>query len=326
MFSFAWPWIFLCLPLPFLIHRFIPRATGHQNRALMVPFLSRIEALQQSQSSGNGWQQTHWWLSYIAWVLLVVAAANPQWLGKPIALPQQGRSIMLALDISGSMRIPDMQLHGQLVNRLQTVKQVATQFIEGRRGDRLGLILFGSRAYLQTPLTFDRKTVHKMLDDATIGLAGQYTAIGDAIGLAIKRLIDTKNKSRVLILLTDGANNRGSLLPLSAAKIAKKDHIKIYTIGIGANRLMVPGIFGPQMVNPSSDLDDTTLRKIASLTGGLFFRATDAKALQKIYQTIDKLEPVASSKQVMRPVTALFYWPLGLAFLIILILLYPKRS
>lgn len=319
MFEFAWPWLFILLPLPLLIRYLFP-ASENTTAALCIPFFSRIAKVTSSRLQQGQPAASQTYLAYLAWLLLVTAAANPQWLGAPQALPRSGRDIMLALDISGSMRIPDMTLNGKAANRLQVVKAVASRFITARTGDNIGLILFGTRAYLQTPLTFDRKTVNTVLEDATIGLAGVRTAIGDAIGLAIKRLQKTPEASRVLIVLTDGANNAGVLKTVQAAKIAAKNHIKIYSIGIGANQLSVPGLFRRQIINPSSDLDERSLKEIAQITSGKYFRATNTKALRQIYQTIDKLEPITNKKSWLRPITPYYYWPLALALLISLYL------
>ncbi len=316
MFEFANVWILLLLPLPWLVRALLPAATPIQTAALSVPFYHRIKQLTAAGSQQHQHGKTTQLITLLIWLTLLIAAAGPQWLGPPKPIPQQGRNIMLALDLSGSMQLPDMKLKGKRVDRLTIVKAMARKFINQRIGDKVGLIVFGSRAYLQTPLTFDRKTVQLMLNDATIGLAGKQTALGDAIGLAIKRLEKVPTKSRILILLTDGANNTGVLSPIQAAKLAAQDNIKIYTIGIGANSMMVPGFFGAQMINPSADLDEGALQKIAKLTGGLFFRAKNTAELQKVYRTIDKLEPVSQSKTLFRPVTPYYYWPLSIAFLL----------
>ncbi len=317
MFSFALPWLLLLIPLPVPMRYLVPAATQTKARALKIPFYKDIVDIAQ-QTYGQRLIATglRRWLVYFMWLLLVIAAAGPQWLGKPVNLPQTGRNIMLAIDLSGSMQIPDMSLEGRRVNRLAVVKNVAQQFIKQRVGDRVGLILFGSRAYLQTPLTFDRKTAESMLNDATIGLAGAQTAIGDAIGLAIKRLSKQPQGSRVLILLTDGVNNAGAVAPIEAAKLAAKNHIKIYTIGIGADRMLVPSIFGAQAVNPSRDLDTKTLQQMADISGGLFFRAKNTQALRQIYQRLNQLEPVSTQKSTFRPITPLYPWSLALALLL----------
>lgn len=323
MFNFAWNWILLLLPLAWLVHRFMPPAKTANLAALRIPFFANLQAFV-SRTQNISTSKTQRWLLYTIWILLIIAAARPQWLGEPIHLPQSGRDIMLALDISHSMQVPDMNLGNERTNRLTIVKHAARQFIEQRSGDRLGLILFGSRAYLQTPLSFDRKTVLNMLEDATIGLAGPRTALGDAIGLAIKRLKTSDKNNRVLILLTDGANNEGILAPLQAAKIAAEQKIKIYTIGIGANQMLISGLLGAQRVNPSADLDEDSLQKIAAMTGGIFFRATNSHELHRVYQAIDDLEPVASKQAVLRPTTPLFHWPLALAFLLLTALMLKK--
>ena len=209
-----------------------------------------------------------------------------------------------------------MVLENRVVNRLVAVKQVAGEFIQRRRGDRVGLILFGSRAYLQTPLTFDTETTATLLGEAEIGLAGRETAIGDAIGLAVKRLREDSASDRVLILLTDGANTSGEVQPLQAAEFAAREGLTIYTVGVGADEMMVRDFFGSRVVNPSADLDEETLQTIAERTGGRYFRARDAAGLAEIYRLLDELEPVESDVESIRPVDELFYWPLGLAYLL----------
>jgi Ca-activated chloride channel family protein len=258
-----------------------------------------------------------------AWILFIIAAANPEWLGEPLPVNQEGRNIMLAIDLSPSMSMPDLQRDNRTLDRLETVKNVATGFIDKRFGDKLGLILFASKAYLQTPLTFDRKTVHNMLEDATIGLAGDHTAIGDAIGLAVKKFSTEDINSRILILLTDGANNSGAIDPNEAADFAKENKIKIYTVGIGASRLEVRSMFGSQIINPSADLDEKLLKTIADKTQGKYFRAEDETALSNILEAINQLEPVISDSRTARPVTPLFFWPLAAALLFISLFIFP---
>jgi Ca-activated chloride channel family protein len=315
MFEIAWPYAFLLLPLPFLVIRFFPACKQQTHHALRVPFYREIQPFISSTTIEGRHYLT---ARLLIWLLLVFALSGPQWVGQPKPIKQEGRNIMLALDLSGSMRIKDMEINDRSVTRLAVVKKTATQFVKERIGDRLGLILFGTRAYLQTPLTFDRKTVLHMLNDATVGLAGQTTSIGDAIGLAVKRLDKTDKKSRVLVLLTDGVSNSGVLTPKQAARIAKSYHIKIYTIGLGAEKMIVQSLFGPRLYNPSQDLDERELRAIAKLTGGQFFRATDYKQLRQVYHTINKLEPVKADSKIIRPKTDYYYIPLALAFFIFL--------
>ena len=253
------------------------------------------------------------------WLMLVFAASRPQWVGDIDTLPITGRDLLLAVDISGSMDTQDMIWNNRAVNRLVVVKQVAGDFLQRRRGDRVGLVLFGSRAYLQTPLTFDTETTATLLDESEIGLAGRETAIGDAIGLAVKRLREDASSERVLILLTDGANTSGEVQPLQAAEFAARQGLTIYTVGVGADEMMVQDFFGSRVVNPSADHDEDTLRLIAERTGGVYFRARDAEALAEIYRMLDKLEPVESDVEAVRPVDELFFYPLGLAYLFALI-------
>ncbi len=252
----------------------------------------------------------------LVWLCLLLAAARPQWLGEPIEQAVSGRDLMLAVDLSGSMEIEDFFLHGRAVDRLTATQWVAGQFIERRVGDRIGLILFGEQAYLQAPLTFDRTTVHILLDEAVIGLAGDKTAIGDAIGLAAKRLRDNPAEQRVLILLSDGANTAGAVSPLQAAEVAAREKLKIYTIGVGADQMIVNDLFGTRRVNPSQDLDEEAMNAIAEKTGGRYFRARDTNELENIYALLDELEPVERTKHFYRPRTELYHWPLAAALLL----------
>jgi len=323
MIQFLWPWAALLLPLPFILYFSLPAKNNLDDAALRVPFMSDFGQSTNSQAYSH---KKPWLiiLVFIAWCLFVLAIMRPQYLGESIELPVSGRDLMMAVDLSGSMQIQDFTINGKTVNRLQATKHVASQFIDQRVGDRLGLILFGEQAYLQTPLTFDRKTVKTLLLESEIGLAGKATAIGDAIGLAIKRLIklnekqDKDKESRVLILLTDGANTAGEIEPVKAAELAAYNGLKIYTIGIGADEMIQRSFFGTQRINPSADLDEKTLTAIADKTGGRYFRARDVKELQKIYSLLNKLEPTEKDSQHFRPISALYYWPLSIAFLIML--------
>ena len=312
--TIAWPWLLLLAPLPWLLRKVLPASRSIELQALRVPWFSAVAGQQA------GWMRRPW-LALIAaliWLLLLLAAARPQWVGEIESIPVTGRDLLLAVDISGSMDTQDMVLNKTAVNRLKVVKKVAGEFIQRRHGDRVGLILFGSRAYLQTPLTFDTETTATLLDESEIGLAGRETAIGDAIGLAVKRLRDDASADRVLVLLTDGANTSGEVQPLQAAEFAAREGLTIYAVGVGADEMMVRDFFGSRMVNPSADLDEDTLKAIADRTGGTYFRARDAEALARIYQQLDKLEPVESDQEAIRPVDELFYWPLSVAFLLAL--------
>jgi Ca-activated chloride channel family protein len=311
-FALAWPGILLLLPLPWLLRRLLPESPARDVQAVRVPWYQSVAG------NARGWLRRPV-LAAIAgavWILLVTAASRPQWVGEVSSLPVSGRDLLLAVDISGSMDTQDMVWNNRAVNRLVVVKEVAGDFIQRRRGDRVGLILFGSRAYLQTPLTFDTETTATLLEESEIGLAGRETAIGDAIGLAVKRLREDASAERVLILLTDGANTSGEVQPLQAAEFAARQGLKVYTVGVGADEMQVQDFFGSRMINPSADLDEGTLRAIAERTGGAYFRARDAEALAEIYRLLDELEPVESDVEVVRPVRELFHWPLGLAYLL----------
>jgi Ca-activated chloride channel family protein len=316
MIEFVWPFLLLAAPLPLLVRWLLPSVANVEQAALKVPFLDEFAVAAATKSAeSRRWPLI---LASIAWLLLVVASARPQWLGEPVEQAVSGRDLLLAVDVSGSMDEKDFQIGDQWFDRLTATKEVATAFIERRVGDRVGLILFGTQAYLHVPLTFDRKTVSTLLGEAFIGITEDEprTSIGDAIGLAVKRLGQESANSRVLILLTDGANTAGEVAPLTAADLAAKQHLKIYTIGIGADELIVRSFFGARKVNPSADLDEKTLKAIADKTGGRYFRARNTEELEKIYRLLDELEPVEKDNQYFRPKTELFFWPLGLALIL----------
>jgi Ca-activated chloride channel family protein len=313
MISFEWPWMLLLLPLPLLV-RLYARPAASREAALRVPFLDEFAG---QSTRGFRVVSTHWpgVLAVLAWLLLVVSAMRPQWLGDFVEFPISGRDLLMAIDLSGSMQEEDFILKGQQVDRLTATKFVVGDFINRRVGDRIGLILFGDRAYLQAPLTLDRETVKTLLDESVIGLAGRATAIGDAIGLAVKRLRERGNSNRVLILVTDGANSAGEVEPVEAAKLAAGEGIKIHTIGVGADEMLIQSFFGLRKINPSAELDEKTLKAIAGMTGGSYFRAHDTAELDRIYAMLDELEPVERDIRRFRPQKALFYWPLALAFI-----------
>lgn len=311
MLTWAWPWAWALILLPLLAKRLPPAKTGIEG-AVRIPFFADIQpdVLKNSLPPGPFYPQL---LAWLIWFLLVAACARPQWLGEAIPLPLKGRDLLLAADVSGSMAQQDFSHAGQTLTRLDAIKQIAVPFIQRREGDRVGLILFGTQAYLQTPLTFDRTTTATLLQEAAIGIAGKETAIGDAIGLAIKRLQGLAESSRVLILLTDGENTAGTVSPEQATRWAAEQKIKIYTIGLGADSMAVPTLWGMQQINPSQGLDEKSLKAIAQTTGGQYFRARDLNDLAKIYQLLDQLEPVASDTRFFRPVQEWFQRPLAVA-------------
>lgn len=322
MFEFAHPWLWLLLPLPILA-LLLPRANARTS-ALKVPFFNHVQSLHLPQSQGaNSAHVFQKLIALIVWALVVCAAAKPEWVGEEVYLPTTGRDLLIAVDISGSMDTPDMVVQDQQLPRIAVVKHIVGDFIERRVGDRLGLVLFGSSAYLQSPLTFDRATVKQLLVESSIGLAGPNTAIGDALGLAIKRLRDRPAENRVVILLTDGQNTAGEVAPRQAADLAKQSGVKVYTIGVGANEMIVQDRFfglSQRKVNPSKDLDEDTLIYMAETTGGQYFRAHSPQELNRIYKVLDDLEPVEQDEQTLKPITSLYMWPLGIAFALTLLM------
>jgi Ca-activated chloride channel family protein len=315
MYEFLWWWLFALLPLPWLVRWWLKPAEQADGIALKVPFLEDFQ--QGNQVLGRSW---HGLLALLlasaAWLMLVSAAARPVWVGDTVAMPVSGRDLMLAVDLSGSMQEQDFILNGQVVDRLVATKAVAGEFVRKRTGDRVGMVLFGDQAYLQVPLTFDRQTVLQLLNESQIGLAGERTAIGDAIGLALKRLQASPEKNRVLILMTDGANTAGSVSPLEAADMAAAAGLKIYTVGIGSESDQMRSVFGFQLMNPTADLDEKTLKSIAERTGGAYFRARDTEEFHNIYAELDRLEPAEKEAQQWRPQQELFRWPLLAAFVL----------
>ena len=307
MFQLVWPWMLAAVAAPLVVARVVPRAPDAVGAPVRIPFFE--EALAWSSRPASPGPRVRSVIALLAWCVLVLAAARPQWVGDPEPLPVRGRDLMLALDLSGSMRERDMRSGAGVETRIAAVKRVAGDFVERRTGDRVGLILFGTRAYLQAPLTLDLDTISEMLSGAVLGLAGQKTAIGDAIGLAVKRLRERPMENRVLVLLTDGADNASQVDPVAAARFAAAEGITIYAVGVGADEA-ARRRFG---LRRASALDEATLQQSASVTGGRYFRARDASELDQIYRLIDALEPVGGDDDVFRPVREMFHWPLGLS-------------
>ncbi len=322
-FQLAYPWWLLLLPLPLVIYVSFRPVTLAAKSALRVPSFTEFEQFQNAKSRRRmGWMLA---VAFLIWMLLSLAIARPQWLGEPVSTNISGRDLMLAVDISGSMRETDLYAGNRQFSRMDVVRELGREFINRREGDRIGLIMFGSNAYVQTPLTFDHQTVQHFLGEAEVGLAGRATAIGDAIGLGIKRLRDRPATSRVLILITDGANSAGVVEPLDAARVAASSDIRVHTIGVGSEGSSVSG-FGFRVQR--SELDEETLQNIATTTGGRYFRARNVAELEDIYTIIDSLEPVDNQNKLYRPLKELFPWPLGTAFVlsVLLSIAYCRRS
>lgn len=308
MIHFAWPWMFALLPLPVLAWWLLPPAPA---AAMRLPH--PIASTRGASQNAKRWRLL---LATLAWVLAITAAARPQQIAPPEALVRSGRALMLAVDVSGSMAIQDMPLGTQMVSRFAAVKAIASDFIAQRQGDEVGLVLFGTHAYLMTPLTFDVATVAKQLDGSAIGLAGRETALGDAIVLATKHLSRLPTRSRVLVLLTDGVNTAGAIAPQQAAQLAEAAGVRIYTIGIGSAGGETLSVFGMQVPAPDQDLDVSTLNAIAQQTGGKFFRAADADQLADAYRAIEALEPLARGNALLRPREERYPYPLAAALLL----------
>ncbi|MFQ5449055.1 MAG: VWA domain-containing protein [Nitrospinaceae bacterium] len=287
-FRFEDPWLLmLLLLLPFLAF------LGRKNRDAVIQY-SSIGGLKAVQPAQVNWKAVvPRALRFLALALLVLALARPQEGHKSTEILSVGVDIMLAIDTSGSMEALDFMKNKHRINRLEVVKDVVADFIEHRKNDRIGMVVFGKEAYTQCPLTLDHDIVLSFLNHLEIGIAGDSTAIGSAIGISVKRLKDLEAKSKVIILLTDGRNNAGSLTPIQSAKIAKTFQIKIYTIGVGTRGkapFLVDSIFGKQYVYQDVEIDEKTLKEIAAMTGARYFRATDLESLKDIYKQIDRLE------------------------------------
>ncbi len=319
MIEFAWPCVFFMLILPFVIYRFFPPSDWNESSRLKVPAMEDFECFKNP--SPLSLSKISLLLSSLIFLLLVSAAARPQIISDVIEIPQSGRDLMLAVDLSGSMQIKDFEINGKWTDRLTALKLIAGDFIDKRKGDRIGLILFGAESYLQAPLTFDTTTVKQLLMETEVGLAGNETAMGDAIGLAIKQLRDSQEKSRVLILLTDGNNNAGFLSPEKAAEIAAHEKLKIHTVAIGSKGKANP--FFQQTMN-GSQIDEKALQSISEKTGGSYFRAYNTQELVQIYKKIDQLESIEKNNQQYRPVREIYYWPLLAALTCIGLLLFYK--
>ncbi len=315
--TWAMPWVLWLLPLPLLVYYLLPARQPTQDRALRVPDIASYRAFMQESNTRSSRHVLRILLLVLVWVALLLATARPQSFGEPVGIPVTGRDLMLGIDISGSMREADLYAGNTRATRMAVVKQVAKDFIARRTGDRVGLIMFGSQAYVQTPLTHDHETVQHFLEEAAVGLAGRSTAIGDAIGLAVKRLRERPESSRVLVLLTDGENSAGVIEPIAAARLAKASGIRIHAIGVGSDQQQ--SVFNVPFGSRRSELDETTLRAISNETGGQYFRARNQQELARIYQEIDRLEPTELESDEFRPLRELFVWPLSVAFFLSLL-------
>ncbi len=315
--GFAWPWAWLAFPLPWLVRWLLPARRSRAD-ALKVPYGSAMQAIARRGARGVPGRAAA--LAWLVWFLLCAAIARPQQFGDAVTPPVGGRDLMLAVDLSGSMTEADMELGGAVVDRLTAAKAVLADFLDRREGDRVGLLVFGQRAYAMTPLTRDLQTVREQLRDAVAGLAGRETAIGDAIALAVRRLRTQQEGQRVLILLTDGVNSAGVLTPQKAAELAKEERVRIHAIAFGSDGAM--SVFGIPLPLPASApeaIDEATLRDVAAQTGGRFYRARDTGELAGIYAELDRLEPVEQPGKAVRPRIERYAWPLAGALAVALL-------
>jgi Ca-activated chloride channel family protein len=327
MFSFAWPWMVLLLLVPPMIRMLDPARQNDdalQAPELAFPYIQRLRVNFLTASAGRKANRAHLILLALAWLGLTLALMQPQIVDKYTKIQNKGHDLMLAVDLSGSMQALDFATSdNRRASRLDVIKKAVADFVAHRQGDRIGLVLFGSHAYLQIPVTYDGASVRKLLDNMQVGEAGDSTAIGDAIGLAVRNLRDRPEKSRAIVLLTDGGDNASTVPPLEAAKLAAQYGIRIFTIGIGSNGpVPIPDQNG-NIVMAQMDLDEGLLQKIADITGGAYFLASDTDALQKSYEQIDKMEKTEAETHGYAIRTPLYRYPLGaaLAFLLLLSLL-----
>ncbi len=327
MIEFSYPWLFLLLPLPWFIQRFVPAYKVKQT-AVRVPFFQQLVRLSGEKPNQGAvklqpqiWQRT---TLLFAWLLLVIAMAKPMWLGQPQTREQFGRDLMVVVDLSGSMASRDFSVAGeQSITRLTAVKQVLNAFSQQRKGDRLGLILFGDSAYLQAPFTADHQAWLGLLNEAEVAMAGQSTHLGDALGLAIKVLTGQgqlksvadsdrapiAEQQKVVLVLTDGNDTDSLVPPLEAAKIAASQDIKIHMIAIGD-----PRTFGEQA------LDMSVIEGVAAITGGESFQALSAAELTRVYAEISKLEPSQFASFSYQPKVSIHYAPIAFAIVLYFIL------
>ena len=318
MFSFLSIFVAFLFPLPWIVRWVLkPVSEGNlQLGAIKVPFFERLKKISASKTTSL--HRTSLW-SILAWFFLVMAAMRPVWLGSPIPVQNNARNIMLALDVSGSMGEEDFDLRGHPVTRLDMLKILTDDFITSRTGDNVGLVIFGSEAYIYAPLSPDIKTLRELNGEIGIGIAGTQTAIGEALALATQNSASVPAESRIVILMSDGYANAGSVNVEEGLKLAKNQGVKVYTVGIGSTAKLMQDFFGTIQVNPSLDLDEQTLKKIADETGGQYFRAKTTKDLSEIYEIINKLEPVEQNEHFITPRKELFYYPLVLGMIFFLI-------
>ena len=326
MIIFEYPYLAFLVFLPFLIRLLHIKGTSTFDRALRIPFLKDIKSIQSIKSvlgsfSGPSLFNLSFWVLFLAWCLVVLSLMRPVELGNPQRIENKGRDILLVTDISTSMLEEDFVYMHRRISRMEAVRAVVSDFVKNRLHDRLGLILFGTRAYLQAPLTFDRQAVLDVLDQMRAGMAGQSTSLGDAVGLALKTLKKSKTTkdNQVIILLTDGESNDGYMSVAEAINLAYEEGVKIYTIGVGSpQKSLVDAFFG---IQHNSALDEAFLKELAEKTKGRYFKVENLKDLINVYQKIDTLEEQDFEDHFIQNKTELYYIPFFAAFLWILVVL-----
>jgi len=310
VFEFGWTWAFFLLPLPLIIMLLLP-AVKQKRSSLAVPFFKKAVDISGQKPRKGVFVSKRSVIQYIVmwlvWILLIGALSSPQLVGEPELKVKTARNLLLLIDLSASMTTKDWIMDGKRTTRWEAVKQVMTEFIEKREGDRVGLVLFATQPYLQVPFTTDLHVVQNYLFETEVGMAGSKTAMGNAIGFGVQLFQADSVDSKVMILLTDGVDSGSELNPIQAARTAALDSIIIYTIGIG---------------NPAGqifDLDEKGLTAISKETNGRYFRAMDREDLQQVYETLEALEPIEFEEESYRPATLLYYYPLLAAFVFVVI-------
>ncbi|MGB0806521.1 MAG: VWA domain-containing protein [Salibacteraceae bacterium] len=312
-FEIAYQWVFWMFPIPFILYWIIP-PMRMKSASLRYPNFLKAQSYTQQKPRNSAWVRKRNFLVWIGlvliWTSILAALSSPQLVGKPEMKVKTSRNFLIVADISFSMSQKDWVIDGKKARRWDAVKSVMHEFIAKRKGDRMGLIFFGSSAYIQAPFTPDLAVVDQMLEEADVGYAGQMTHIGKAIVKGMEMFDNDTLETKVMLVITDGVDAGTDILPLDAADLARQDSILIYTIGIGE-----PNRAG-------SDLDEATLIEISELTRAKYFRGKDANELEKIYSELDKLEPIEFEEEQNKPVTLLYYYPLGVAIIMGLVMMF----
>ena len=330
MINLTCPYALFLLLFPLLIRAILPRLQGMHGDGLKIPFLKDLEKIEGKNKIGldqhisypkNG----NIVFLYLIWGLLCLAAARPILTGEPFRPKNFGREIVMVMDISTSMLEEDYALNGRRISRIDAVKIAAYNFLQNRINDKIGLVLFGTQAYLQSPPTFDNESVKNIILDMQPGMAGKSTSIGDAIGIAVQAL-DNENSdaAKIIILLTDGENNDGSITPAQALNLAKKSNVKIYTIGVGNDQSIMQSFFS-SLSGMKVNRDNPELKALAAQTSGQYFRADSTESLLKVYEAIDALEAAENEDNFVKNITELYYIPLLAAILLAFLVLLWER-